>query len=83
MSVTAQAPCYGFGRGKLTHPKKEELRKIKLWRSKNDKIKKTVKDQEKEITASLKTYNDRSKDILFQNFVVYLKEVKDKRQQTG
>ena len=43
--------------------KKKELGKIKLWRLKNDTIKKAVSDQVQKITATPKSSDDWSKDI--------------------
>ena len=43
MHLTAQAPCYRFGMEKWTHLEKKG-QKINLWKLKNDKIKKAVKD---------------------------------------
>ena len=63
--------------------RKKEFKKIELWKPKNDKIKKIVKDQVKEISTISKSYNDWSKDILrvATNLCgIHLKKVK--RQKT-
>ena len=84
MLLTAQAPCYGFGMKKYTLRKREiKQNSIKLWRLKNDKIKKAVKDQVNEITALSKSYNDWSKNIFRVVAKLCCKSKGDQRQKTS